>query len=299
MTLLHAHDYGGDGPQLVLLHGYGRSFTDWDASAAHLTAGHRVLAVDLPGHGRSPGTSSWTIPTVVRDIADTLDAHGVPEAVVVGHSLGGLVAVEYARASSDRARARSRARARAAVNLDGFWWAREFPGAEQVAAGLLASAGAVASPEYIEEQVAKVAPFGIPADRAETAARAAARPLPDGRWQTLPSRAEAQGVLDELHGIGALGVTKWLDGVDVPLLLVQAGRRLPTAPGMEWFDEFSARFAQGVSDELAELSRTRPTIGVSRIDATHIMNMEAPEAVATLVTEFVRGLPAWNEGCPD
>lgn len=108
---------------------------------------------------------------------------------------------------------------------------------------------------------------------------------------TRPSREEAQGILDELHGIGALGVTEWLDGIDRPLLVVQAGRRLPPAPGMEWFDEFSARFAQGVSDELAVLSRTRPTIGVSRIDATHIMNIETPEAVATLVTGFVRGLP--------
>ncbi|MFF0000354.1 alpha/beta fold hydrolase [Streptomyces avermitilis] len=64
MTLLHAHDYGGEGPQLVLLHGYGRSLADWDASAVLLTAGHRVLAVDLPGHGRSSGISPWTIPAV-------------------------------------------------------------------------------------------------------------------------------------------------------------------------------------------------------------------------------------------
>ncbi|MFF3336255.1 alpha/beta fold hydrolase [Streptomyces sp. NPDC002888] len=105
MTLLHVHDHGGDGPQLVLLHGYARSLADWDASAALLTAGHHVLAVDLPGHGRSPGISPWTIPTVVRHIADALAAHGVREAVVVGHSLGGLIAVEYARANPDRARA--------------------------------------------------------------------------------------------------------------------------------------------------------------------------------------------------
>jgi pimeloyl-ACP methyl ester carboxylesterase len=284
MTLLHAHDYGGDGPQLVLLHGYARSLNDWDASAALLTAGHRVLAVDLPGHGRSPGISPWTLPTVVRHIADTLDAHGVPEAVVVGHSLGGLVAVEYARANPGRARA--------AVNLDGFWWGREYPGAERVSEGLLASAGAIAPPEYIDEQVIVSARFGIPADRAEAAARAAARPLPDGKWQTLPERAEALDIFDELHRrIGALGVTTWLAGVDCPLLLVEAGRRLPPAPGMEWFDEFSARFAQGVSEELAALSRTRPTISVNRIDATHLMNMETPEAVATLVAGFVRGLP--------
>lgn len=284
MTLLHAHDYGGDGPQLVLLHGYGRSLADWDASAALLSAGHRVLGVDLPGHGRSPGVSPWTIPAVVQHIADTLDARGVPEAVVVGHSLGGLLAVEYARANPDGARAR------AAVNLDGFWWGREYPGAERVGEGLLASAGTVAPPEYIEEQVTNSARFGIPADRAEAAARAAVRPLPDGKWQTLPARAEALELFDELHRLGALGVTEWLDGVGCPLLLVQAGRQLPPAPGMEWFAEFSARFAREVSDELAALSRTWPMISVNRIDATHLMNMETPEAVATLVTGFVRGL---------
>jgi pimeloyl-ACP methyl ester carboxylesterase len=283
MTLLHVHDYGGEGPQLVLLHGYGRSFADWDASAALLTVGHRVLALDLPGHGRSPGISPWTIPAVVRHIADTLDEHGVAEAVVVGHSLGGVVAVEYARANPGRVRA--------AVNLDGFWWGREYPGADRVSEALLASAGAIAPPEYIEEKVVNSVRFGIPADRAEAAARAAARPLPDGKWQTLPERAEALELFDELHRIFALGVTPWLDGVDSPLLLVQAGRQLPPAPGMEWFGEFSARFAQGVSEELAAFSPARPTVSVSRIDATHLMNMESPEAVATLVAGFVRGLP--------
>ncbi|MFI6950360.1 alpha/beta fold hydrolase [Streptomyces sp. NPDC050422] len=283
MTLLHAHDYGGDGPQLVLLHGYGRSHADWDASAAHLTAGHRVLALDHPGHGRSPGTIPWTIPDVVRHVTDTLDAHDVPEAVLVGHSLGGLVAVEYARANPDRARA--------AVNLDGFWWGRDYPGAERVSEGLLASAGAVAPPEYIEGQAAGSARLGIPAALAEAAARAAARPLPDGTWQTFPERAAALGILAELHRLGDLGVTTWLDGIEPPLLLVQAGRSLPPAPGMEWFSEFNTRFATEVSEDLAALSGTRPTIGVSRIDATHLMHMEAPEAVAALVAEFVRGLP--------
>ncbi|MFF8233934.1 alpha/beta fold hydrolase [Streptomyces caelestis] len=285
MTLLHVHDYGGNGPQLVLLHGFSRSLADWDAAATLLTAGHRVLSVDLPGHGRSPDASPWTLPTVVRHIADTLDAHGVPEAVVVGHSLGGMVAVEYARANP------SRARARAAVNLDGFWWGREYPGADRVSEAMLASAGAIAPPEYIEEMVVNAARLGIPADRAEAAARTAARPLPDGTWQKLPERTAALEIRNELDQLGALGVTPWLDGIDCPLLLVQAGRRIPPAPGMEWFADFSTRFAQGVSDELAALTRNRPTITVNSIDATHPMNLEAPEAVATLVADFVRGLP--------
>jgi pimeloyl-ACP methyl ester carboxylesterase len=220
---------------------------------------------------------------VVGHIADTLDAHGVPEAVVVGHSLGGVVAVEFARVNPRRVRA--------AVNLDGFWWGREYPGADRVSEALLASAGAIAPPEYIEEKVVNSVRFGIPADHAEAAARAAARPLPDGKWQTLPERAEALELFDELHRTFALGVTAWLEGVDSPLLLVQAGRQLPPAPGMEWFGDFSARFAQGVLEELALLSSARPTVSVNRIDATHLMNMETPEAVATLVAGFVRGLP--------
>ncbi|MFF1510791.1 alpha/beta fold hydrolase [Streptomyces sp. NPDC058326] len=286
MTHLHAHDFGGEGPQLVLLHGYGRSLHDWDAAAPLLAAaGHRVLAVDLPGHGGSPSLSPWTVPAVVGKLADTLDAHGVPEAVVVGHSLGGLVAVEYARADPDRARAR------AAVDLDGFWWPSESPGAARMTEGLLAAAGAVAPPDYIEAQVAHSARFGIPADRAEAAARAAARPLPDGTWRTRPERATADEIAGELRRLGDHGVIRWLAGVDRPLLLVQAGRRLPPAPGMEWFDEFSTRFAREVSEALDELARDRPAISVERIDATHPMILETPEAVAKLVAEFVRGLP--------
>ena len=84
-------------------------------------------------------------------IADTLEANSVPEAVVVGHSLGGFVAVEYARAHTSSVRA--------AVNVDGFWWGRpgEYPGAEQVGELLRSTAGIVAPPGYIEEQVADAA----------------------------------------------------------------------------------------------------------------------------------------------
>ncbi|WP_413806374.1 alpha/beta fold hydrolase [Streptomyces sp. OE57] len=285
MTPLHIRDHGGSGPPLVLLHGAGRSLADWDASASALTVGHRVLALDLPGHGRSPDISPWTFPAVVRHLADTLDAYGMPEAVVVGHSLGGLVAVEYTRAHAGRVRG--------AVNLDGFWWGRpgQFAGAERVGEVLRSSAGAIAPPEYIEEQVAHAARYGIPSERAEAAARAAVRPLPDGRWQTLPRRKAALEIYGELDRLGALGVTAWLDGVDCPLLLVQAGRPQPPTPAMEWFDDFLARFARGLSAELDGLSRIRPSITVTGIDATHAMVLEAPEAVATLIAGFVRELP--------
>ncbi|WP_274911468.1 alpha/beta fold hydrolase [Streptomyces sp. WZ-12] len=286
MTLLHIRDHGGDGPELVLLHGAGRSHADWDAVAGELTAGHRVLALDLPGHGRSPDLSPWTMPAAVRGIAGTLAAHGVTAPVMVGTSLGGLAAVEYARAHDDVVRA--------AVNLDGFWWGRpgEYPGAERVGELLRAATGVVAPPEYIEDEVAHAARYGIPADRAEAAARAAARPIPGGGWQTLPERPAAQQMFDELDRLGALGVTSWLAGVTRPLLLVQAGRPHGPMPVAGWFAELAERFARGLAAELAELARVRPTISVARVEAGHAMVLETPEAVATLIAGFVRDLPA-------
>ncbi|WP_258018012.1 alpha/beta fold hydrolase [Streptomyces noursei] len=159
--MLHVRDHGGDGPPLVLLHGAGRSLADWDASAAVLTAEHRVLAVDLPGHGRSPDISAWAVSGVLRGIEDVLEARGVPEAIPVGTSLGGLVAVEYAR--------RHRDRTPAAVDLDGFWWGKpgQYPGSEKVGEQLRAAAGVLAPPDYIEQQIAHAGRYGIPPERAE------------------------------------------------------------------------------------------------------------------------------------
>ncbi|AHH16201.1 alpha/beta hydrolase family protein [Nocardia nova SH22a] len=278
---LHIRDHGGEGPPLVLLHGAGRSLADWDAVAEAIGDGYRVLALDLPGHGRSPGISPWSIPAVVREIAESLDTHGVTGPVLVGHSLGGMIAIEYARAQ----------RVRAAVNLDGFWWGRpgEYPGAERVGALLRSQAGAVVPATYVAEEVEQAAGYGIPAGRAETAARAALRPRPDGTWQLLPERPAALEMYDEMDRIGASGVTAWLAGVSCPLLLVQAGRQ--PERGVPWLDELFTGFARGLAVELAALARERPSVTVARIDATHEMVLAAPGTVAALITGYLRGLP--------
>lgn len=279
---LHVRDHGGGGVPLILVHGAGRSLADWDIAAAHLLeAGYRVLAIDLPGHGRSPDIAPWSVHTVVERIAEALEVHGVVEPVVVGHSLGGLVAVEYARART----------VRAVVNLDGFWWGRpgEYPDAERLGALMRSAAGAIAASEHIAEEVALAARYGIPAEIAEPAARAAVRPLPDGRWQTLPQRAAALQMYDELDRLGALGVTAWLADIECPLLLVQAQRQ--PSRSIAWLDALFTTFARGLAIELAALARVRASISVTRIGATHAMVLEAPGSVAALIAEFVHTLP--------
>jgi pimeloyl-ACP methyl ester carboxylesterase len=88
---------GGDGPPVILLHGLGGAAVNWTLLAPLLARGHRVVAPDLPGHGRSGKLAGLGD---LRPFADVVEAVGEREealpAAVVGHSLGGVVALRLA-----------------------------------------------------------------------------------------------------------------------------------------------------------------------------------------------------------
>jgi pimeloyl-ACP methyl ester carboxylesterase len=83
-----------DGPPIVLIHCFTCAIDWWDGMMPLLAREHRVVAVDLLGHGGSEKpTSGYSIPNQANLVAQALDRLGVRDATVVGHSLGGLVAV--------------------------------------------------------------------------------------------------------------------------------------------------------------------------------------------------------------
>jgi pimeloyl-ACP methyl ester carboxylesterase len=88
-------------PPLVLIHGAGGSHRHWPLEARELP-GRRVIAVDLPGHGDSPGPGRRTVAEYARDLLALLDALALARAVVVGHSMGGAIALTLAIDSPDR-----------------------------------------------------------------------------------------------------------------------------------------------------------------------------------------------------
>jgi pimeloyl-ACP methyl ester carboxylesterase len=82
-------------PALVLVHGAGGTRLHWPAALRRLP-GATVYTLDLPGHGRSAGPGRDTIGAYARAVAAFLDTVRVERAVVVGHSMGGAIAMTLA-----------------------------------------------------------------------------------------------------------------------------------------------------------------------------------------------------------
>ncbi|WP_100445852.1 alpha/beta fold hydrolase [Glycomyces xiaoerkulensis] len=89
--MLAVTEYGGHGRDLLLLHGTGGTGQDWARVAEHLVDEFSVVAVDLPGHGRSPAPARWTFPEVLGELA-RID---LDRPAVAGMSLGGILAVHW------------------------------------------------------------------------------------------------------------------------------------------------------------------------------------------------------------
>jgi pimeloyl-ACP methyl ester carboxylesterase len=86
-----------DAPAIVLVHCYDCSMHWWQPVAHHLAKDHRVISVDLIGHGGSEKpTSGYEIENQARQVWRALDGIGVQNAVLAGHSLGGMVVTAMA-----------------------------------------------------------------------------------------------------------------------------------------------------------------------------------------------------------
>ncbi|WP_201791344.1 alpha/beta hydrolase [Aeromicrobium sp. PE09-221] len=91
-------------PVVVLVHGGAAHGGWWDHIGPHLAAEHRVLAIDLSGHGDSGRRKSYDLETWAREVVAVADAESDEPPVVYGHSMGGFVALTAARDHGERLR---------------------------------------------------------------------------------------------------------------------------------------------------------------------------------------------------
>ena len=91
---------------VLFVHGSGQDHSIWVLPTRYFARHDRnVLAVDLPGHGRSGGGPLETIEAIAGWLMEVLDAASVKQAAIVGHSLGSLAAIAAAAGHPDRVRA--------------------------------------------------------------------------------------------------------------------------------------------------------------------------------------------------
>jgi len=95
---LHYDDTGSGDPALVFVHGWCCNRTHWRGQAPHFSRDHRVIALDQRGHGESDKPDQdYSVAGFVDDLAWFIRKLGLDRSVVIGHSMGGVIALNLAR----------------------------------------------------------------------------------------------------------------------------------------------------------------------------------------------------------
>lgn len=243
----------GDGPPIVFLHGVGGGAESWDAQLAAFGESRRALAWDMPGYGASrplaePGFDAWA-----QALARWLDGLSIDACVLVGHSIGGMIAQTFMK---DHARRVSRlvlsATSPAFGNPDGefqqnFVRSRIGPLDEGATMAELAA-------RFVPELLGTAAP-----EAARRAAIAVMSRVPD---PTYRAAMEALVRFDERASLGDIAV---------PTLLI-AGEDDRAAP---------ARVMQRMAEKMRDARVvTVPGMG-------HLGNMEMPQQYNEIVSSFL------------
>ena len=98
---LHYQEYGNGSP-LVILHGLLGSLDNWHTLSKRFGAAFHVYAPDMRNHGRSPHSDVFSIDAMANDVIEFIDQRNIRAAHLLGHSMGGKVAMKLALSQPDR-----------------------------------------------------------------------------------------------------------------------------------------------------------------------------------------------------
>ncbi len=285
---LAVRDYGGNGTALVLLHGLGRTLVDWSVIGPLLADRHRVVAVDIRGHGESDD-GPWSWDAAVSDVDSVSRELGMEPRAVVGHSLGGMIAVMWAKAHPE---------ATGVVNLDGHGHRalnqyggiephdakRRVAAAEERTKAALSALSGPLPPAMVEglraQQRALAATFGAPESVFVESIKRALRIGPDGQAFLRPSPVGLGATI--LADAEACDMFVLYREVSCPILTV-AGT--DADPGAD--PELMAAYRQGLRIDLERVDRELPNVTVEFIKGGHGLLFEHPEELVNRVLGFL------------
>ncbi|AEV88025.1 hydrolase [Actinoplanes sp. SE50] len=284
---LAVRDFGGDHPPLLLLHGAGGNLAHMTLLARALRPHHRVVTVDLRGHGRS-ADGPWTWDAALGDLAAVCVELELERPAIAGHSLGGMLATLWGQRHPESP---------GVVNLDGSpppTRPDQLPGLtpDRAAAELERLTGVFDMVEAAAGQTVEAGELADLVERQRMAARDRGanekvwiegfrRNLVHGKDGTTTFRpsfattTQLRALMTELDLAPVHAATK------CPSLLVLATRDLPE---QEPFADLYAAHRRYVLAQAEAIPHLRH---VALADASHAMVIEQPEALATLITTFL------------
>jgi 3-oxoadipate enol-lactonase len=248
------YEVAGDGPAVVLIHGFGLDMRMWDPQLGPLAARFRVVRYDCRGFGASGPLDPGVPYTHAGDLVALLDHLGIGDAVLAGLSFGGGVALQAALVAPDRVRGLALLDA----VLDGVPWDPESARALDEVTRRVEAGGVRAGREaWLAHPL-----FAAARERPDLAAALAAMVAgyPGQHWLGQDPHRETRRPLDVLEGIA------------VPALVVVGER------DVAGFREMSAVLARRIPGAAYHVVA----------DAGHMVTMEQPTAVNDLLTGFLQ-----------
>jgi pimeloyl-ACP methyl ester carboxylesterase len=287
---LAVRDFGGDGPPLILLHGGGGNLAHMTTLARALRPRHRVVTMDLRGHGRS-GDGPWSEEAVLGDLAAVAVQLGLERPAMVGHSLGGVIAALWGRRHPESP---------GVVSLDGHpppTRPSQLPGIEPAIADaeLARLRAAFDATQDGRGRVIEADQLADLVERQQMAARdmgANEKVWIEGFRRNLVHRDGTTSIRPDAGTVA--GFRALLDDLDLPsvyaatqcpVLLV-----LPTreSPEQEPFAQVYAAYRRFLTDQAVEVARTTPRFRYLQLeDVSHAMVIERPDTLAAIIGDFL------------
>jgi pimeloyl-ACP methyl ester carboxylesterase len=252
--------WGDSGPLVVLMHGVGGGREAWGdtasgTGAALAGAGFRALAIDFPGYGLSPAIDPYDLAGMASAVERLIRSQGEQSAILVGHSMGGMVAQELAATFADRVAALVLASTSPAFGKPGGDWQQAF--LQSRFAPLDAGLGMAGLAAQLVPGM--VAP-GVPLER-QAAAQALMAGVPEATYRLA------------VAALVAFDRRANLPFLRVPTLVITGEHDRTAAP------EVARRMAERIEGSQLQIV---PGAG-------HLLNIEQPEAFNSALLRFLKG----------